>query len=422
MSSSQEVIMNEENVRKDHRDIGKQLGLFASSNPVGKGLPLLDEGAASIRRELEAFIFEEEFKRGYVQVNTPALARRSLFETSGHWEFYADHMFPPMDVYGDELVLRPVTCPHHFMLYASRPRSYRELPIRYSEISPLYRKENSGNLYGLVRILEFHLADGHIICREDQLKEEFSSAISLIQHVMSVLGLSDEVSYQLSLHDDSGKFIDDPAGWAFAEKLMAQIMDESKLEYRAVTGEAAFYGPKVDVQILNSQGREETIFTNQIDIAMQKRFDLRYVDEDDSPRLPYVIHRSAVGCLERTIAFLLEQSGGALPLWLAPEQIRILPVSGSSEQYANSINTSLRNNLIRSSVDIGNGRIGQRIHGAGKARVPYIVVVGDRERESEMVSVRNRDSGKQESYPLAEFLAAVENERRLRNAVLGCSV
>ena len=414
--------MNEKKVPSDHRDIGKRLGLFTLSKPVGKGLPLLDVGAAPIRRELETFIFEEEFKRGYVQVNTPALARRSLFETSGHWEFYSDHMFPPMDVYGDELTLRPVTCPHHFMLYASRPRSYRELPVRYSEISTLYRKENSGNLYGLVRILEFHLADGHVICREDQLKEEFSAAISLIQHVMSILGLSDEVSYQLSLHDDSGKFVDDPEGWRFAEILMAEIMEQSNLFYRSVAGEAAFYGPKVDVQILNSQGREETIFTNQIDIAMQKRFSLTYIDKNGTGRMPYIIHRSAVGCLERTIAFLLEKSGGALPLWLAPEQVRVLPVAGSSVEYARGIRIVLRSSLIRSSVDEGDSAIGQRIHRAKKAQVPYIVVVGDREREAEAVSVLNRDSGKQMLYPLGEFLDAVETERSLRSTSLRCSV
>ena len=409
--------MSEIHKRIDHRDIGKQMGLFASSKPVGKGLPLLDEGAASIRRELETFIFEEEFKRGYVQVNTPALARRSLFETSGHWEFYADHMFPPMSVSGDELVLRPVTCPHHFMLYASRPRSYKELPIRYSEISPLYRKENSGNLYGLVRILEFHLADGHVICREDQLAEEFASAMSLIRHVMAVLGMTNDITYQLSLHDDSGKFVDDPAGWEFAEKLLAEVMDRSELPYKSVAGEAAFYGPKVDVQIVNSQGREETIFTNQIDIAMQKRFELRFFDNNGESRMPYVIHRSAVGCLERTIAFLLEQSSGALPLWLAPEQVRVLPVSDDSESYARKLNADFRNDLIRSSVDTNDGGVGPKIHKAKKAYVPYVAIVGDREREDQTVSVLNRNTGNQTLYPASEFLAAIRTERAERNTV-----
>jgi threonyl-tRNA synthetase len=324
-------------------------------------------------------------------------------------------MFPPMELENEELYLRPMTCPHHFMLYKSELRSYRDLPIRYGEISPLFRKELSGSLYGLVRILQFHLADAHIFCTEEQIDAEFTQAIELIKIVMGSLGLSQRVSYRLSLRDASDeKFIADDEGWEFAESKLRSILDGIGLEYEEAPGDAAFYGPKLDVEIENIHGKLETIFTNQLDFALQKRFDLRYVDADGQRKHPYVIHRSSVGCIERTIAILTEHYRGAFPLWIAPVQAVVLPVTHESASFAATVREALADRSIRNELDDRDSKIGARIHEAGKQLVPYILIIGEKESAGRTVSVKNRDTGRQTTYPVDELVSALEEENRGR--------
>lgn len=397
--------------RLDHRSLGVSLGLFTVDETIGKGLPLLKPDGATLRRILERYIVDEEVSRGYEHVNTPIMGRRELYEISGHLDHYGENMFPPMKLDTGDMILRPMTCPHHFMLYKSELRSYRDLPIRYAEISPLFRNERSGSMYGLVRVLQFHLSDAHIFCTPAQIDEEFSRAVKLILFVMNELGLSSRVWYRLSLRDESNsKFIQDEEGWSFAETALRRILDDIGLQYEEAPGEAAFYGPKLDVQIENIHGKEETIFTNQLDIALQKRFDLQYVDADGKRKVPFVIHRSSLGCIERTMALLTEHYEGAFPLWLAPTQAVVLPVSPDAVEYAESVLLELSTRGIRATIDSREVKIGTRIHEAGKRLVPYILVVGGNERRDGSVTVKNRDTKKQSTYPLSTAVSKISQE------------
>ena len=408
----------EETASRDHRQLGRRLGLFTVAEEVGKGLPMLLPGGAAIRRELERFIIDEELTRGYEQVYTPVLGRKELYETSGHLAHYRESMYPPVTVDGEQYILRPMTCPHHFMLYKSSPRSHRELPIRYTEISPLYRKERSGELYGLVRIMSFHLADSHIMCRADQVEREFLQVLDLVQFVMRTLGLEEDCTYRASLGSpDEEKLAG--RGWREAERLLLAAVETAGLQCDTAPGEAAFYGPKLDVQMRNIHGKEETVFTIQIDMVLPERFEMDYQDSGGVRRRPVVIHRSSVGCIKRSMAFLIEKYAGALPLWIAPVQLRLLPVNDAVTAYAKEVMSRLRRLRLRIDTDNRSGPLGRRLHAAREKLVPYIGIVGPKEADGATVSILNRDTGRQTEYSLEELALRLSGERNRRSLELG---
>lgn len=345
--------------KRDHRKLGRELDIFTISDSVGKGLPLFLPKGAILRRILESFIIDEEISRGYELVNTPVLGRKELYEQSGHMAHYKDSMYPPIDVDGTEYILRPMTCPHHIALYQNRPRSYRDLPIRYTELSPLYRKEKSGELYGLIRIMSFHLADSHIFCRPEQVEVEFLQIVQLVQYVMKAIGLVDRCWYRASLHDEqSEKYIDDSQFWETSEDILLNLIDKAGIDYRIERGEAAFYGPKLDIQMKNIQGKDETLFTIQIDRLLPERFDLSYTDTNGKLTRPVMLHRSSVGCIERTIAYLLEAFSGAFPTWMVPVQVMVLPINNA---FASSARVKLNKALSLYVIGIPIDRLPYRI-------------------------------------------------------------
>ena len=390
--------VQEEIKKRDHRKIGKDLDLFVFSDLVGKGLPIFTEKGSIIRRELESFVIDEELKRGYKHIYSPDLANVDLFKTSGHYPYYKDTMYPVMKVDEEELILRPMTCPHHFQYYASRPRSYRELPFRIAELAKQFRYEKSGELLGLLRVRSFCLADSHIICQDDQAIDELNQVLDLIEYVASVLGLKsgENYRYRLSLGDrkDSKKYYKDDKAWDFAESVLRDVLTQRKANYFEAENEAAFYGPKIDIQMRNVAGKEDTAFTVQYDFVMPKRFQLTYIDRDGKEKEPIVIHRSSIGAIERTMAFLIEHYAGAFPVWLAPVQVKIIPVSDRHIDYADKVHTEFSNNGIRAEVDDRSERMNLKIRQAQLEKIPYMAIVGDKEAADDTVSVRCR-SGEQ---------------------------
>ena len=332
------ILWLEEVKKRDHRKIGKDLDLFIFSELVGKGLPLYTEKGSTIRRELERFVVDEELKRGYKHVYTPDLANVALYKTSGHYPYYKDTMYPLMKVDEEELILRPMTCPHHYQYYASRPRSYRELPFRIAELAKQFRYEKSGELTGLARVRLFCLADGHIICQKEQAVNEINGALDLIEYAAGVFGLKkgEDYRYRLSKGDraDTKKYYKDDAAWDFAEDVLRSVLKNRNANFFEADNEAAFYGPKIDIQMKNVSGKEETAFTVQYDFVGPKRFNLTYIDNDGKEKEPIVIHRSSIGAIERTMAFLIEHYAGAFPLWLSPVQVKIIPISDKHNEHA----------------------------------------------------------------------------------------
>ncbi len=383
----------EEAKRRDHRKLGKELDLFVFSDLVGKGLPLLTPQGTVIRKELEKFVLEEETKRGYQHVVTPPLAKVELYKTSGHYPYYKDTMYPVMKVDDEELILRPMTCPHHFMLYKSRPRSYQELPVRFAEISPQFRYEKSGELSGLSRVRMFCLADAHIICSKEQAKEEIKSVLELIDYANDIFGLKKGVDYryQLSLGDrkDEKKYHKDDQAWDKAETALREVLKEIKAPFHEAAGEAAFYGPKIDIQIKKVSGQEETAFTVQYDFVMPKRFELKYIDHDGKEKEPIVIHRSSIGAFERTMAFLIEHYAGAFPLWLAPIQIVVMPLGEKHQKDSEELFRQLKDEDIRVEV-WQDDSISKRIRNAELKKIPYVAVIGDIEISAKAVALRAR--------------------------------
>ncbi|MCL4375020.1 threonine--tRNA ligase [Patescibacteria group bacterium] len=375
----------EEAKKRDHRKIGKDLDLFVFSDLVGKGLPMLTGKGATIRRVLERFVVDEELKRGYEHVVTPPLAKVDLYRTSGHYPYYKETMYPTMQIDEEELILRPMTCPHHFMLYKAHPHSYRELPVRYAEISPQFRYEKSGELSGLIRVRMFMLADAHIVCTKDQVKEEIVKVLELIDFVNRALGLKKGVDYRyrLSLGDrhDQHKYYKDDRAWDEAESVLRRVLQDTKADFYEAKNEAAFYGPKIDVQMKNVNGKEETAFTVQYDFVMPKRFQMRFTNASGQEEEPVVIHRASLGCFERTMAFLLEHYAGALPLWLSPIQVAVLPISDQQRQYATRIDHALKLAGIRSQLNQENETIGKKIRAATLQKIPYMIIIGNREQQ-----------------------------------------
>ncbi len=405
------IARREEAIKRDHRKLNEDLELFTFSELIGKGLPILLPNGATLRRVLERFIVDEELRRGYQHVYTPPMGRRKLYEVSGHWEHYQDSMYPPMEVSDDELVLRPMTCPHHFMIYQDKPRSYRDLPMRLAEISPQFRKEKSGELTGLIRVMMFTLADAHIFCTPAQLGDEFRAVVELVEYAMQRLGISEVISYRASLRDDAkDKYVDNPQMWQQGEATLIRILDDMGLKYVKSPGDAAFYGPKLDVQMRNTLGKEETVFTVQIDFCLPERFELTYVDDHGQKQTPVVIHRASIGCLERTIAFLTEYYAGAFPLWLAPVQARILTITDQQIPYAKELGQELLQVGIRVQNDIRNETIGKKIREGRLQRIPYLLILGEQEMESRTVAIRNRDSGNQQNVLFEQCIERIAAE------------
>lgn len=413
--------MLEEAKKRDHRKIGKDLDLFVFSETVGKGLPLWTEKGSIIRRELENFIVNEEIKRGYKHVYTPELAKVDLYKKSGHYPYYKDSMYPPLKIDDEEFMLRPMTCPHHFELYLSKQRSYRELPMRIAELAKLYRYEQSGELTGLIRVRSFCLADAHIICADaEQAGQEIEGALDLIEFVSNTFGLKmgEDYWYRLSLGDrnDDKKYYKDDKAWDTAEDILRNILIKRNADFIEAENEAAFYGPKIDIQMKNANGKEDTAFTVQYDFVMPKRFNLTYIDKDGKDRESIVVHRSSIGAIERIVAFLIEHFAGAFPVWLAPVQVEIIPISEKFNEYANEIESKFKEKNIRAEIDDRDETMGNKIRKAQEMKIPYMIIVGGKEQEAGKISVRDRNGNQNNMIDLDEFINKLENlilERKL---------
>jgi threonyl-tRNA synthetase len=401
--------LQEEIKKRDHRKIGKDLDLFVFSDLVGKGLPLFTEKGSVIRRELERFVVDEEIKRGYRHVYTPDLANIELYKTSGHYPYYKETMYPPMKVDEEELMLRPMTCPHHYQLYASRPRSYKELPFRIAELAKQFRYERSGELTGLIRVRSFCLADSHIICQKEQAIDEIMTVLDLIEYSAKVLGLSEGRRYRLSLGDrkDDHKYYKDDASWDYAEDVLRQVLKKRSADFFEAANEAAFYGPKIDIQMKNFAGKEDTAFTVQYDFVGAKRFHLVYRDKDGQEKEPIIIHRSSIGAIERTMAFLIEHYAGAFPVWLSPVQAVVIPIAERHNDYAQKVAAELKAANVRIQVDDTADRMNQRIRQAQLEKIPYMLVVGDKEMESGQVAPRLRTGEQLPTLSVAEFKSRI---------------
>lgn len=380
--------------KRDHRKLGQELDLFTFNDLVGKGLPLWTEKGTTIRRELERFIIDEEIKRGYLHVSTPDLANVKIYEISGHYPYYKNTMYPPMKIDEDKLILRPMTCPHHFMLYADKIRSYKELPLRIAELAKQYRYEKSGVLTGLMRVRCFCLADSHIFCRLNQTKQVIKEVIDLIEYCAKIFGLKKKVDfwYRLSLGDrkNNKKYFKNDKAWDLGEKQLKEVLDEIKAPYYEANDEAAFYGPKIDIQMKNVLGKEETAFTVQYDFCLPSRFKLEYINEKGKKEQPIVIHRSSIGAIERIVAFLIEHYAGAFPLWLSPIQVYLISVGKSHRQFTLKLAEELKQQNIRIEANISNETVGYKIRTAEKQKVPYVLVIGDKEMKSDKLAVRVR--------------------------------
>lgn len=381
--------------RKDHRKIGKNLDLFVFSDLVGQGLPLFTPKGATIRRVLERFVQDEEIKRGYMHVITPPLAKVDLYKTSGHYPYYKDTMYPLMKVDDDELILRPMTCPHHFMLYKSKQRSYKELPIRFGELASQFRYEKSGELSGLSRVRMFCLADAHIFAQSQQAEQVINEVLDLIEYANGVLGFTkgEDLRYRLSLGDrnDNKKYYKDDDAWDFAEDILRKVLNKRGDPYFEAPNEAAFYGPKIDVQLKNAHGKEETAFTVQYDFVMPKRFDLKFIDSSGKEAQPIVVHRSSIGSIERTMAFLIEKYEGAFPLWLSPIQVAIIPIAERHNEASQKIADKLKKEGIRVEVNDDNEPMGAKIRNATLQKVPFMGIIGDKEIQKDCLSIRTRE-------------------------------
>ena len=404
----------EEAKKRDHNKLGRELKYFMTDENVGQGLPLIMPKGARIIQTLQRWVEDEEEKRGYVLTKTPLMAKSDLYKVSGHWDHYKDGMF----VLGDEekddevLALRPMTCPFQYTIYNAEQHSYRDLPIRYAETSTLFRKEASGEMHGLIRVRQFTLADGHIVCTPEQLEEEFKGVVSLIDYIMNTLGIAGDISYRFSKWDPNNteKYINNPEAWESTQDIMRNILNHLNINYVEADDEAAFYGPKLDIQFKNVHGKEDTIITVQIDFALAERFNMTYVDKDGEKKRPYIIHRSSIGCYERTLAMLIEKYAGALPTWLCPVQAKILPISDKYNDYADKVANELRNRGLKVETDYRAEKIGYKIREARLERTPYILVVGEKEAENNEVSVRSRKNGEEGAIALDTLVNRIANE------------
>ncbi|HLT56338.1 MAG TPA: threonine--tRNA ligase, partial [Bacillota bacterium] len=404
----------EERKERDHRKLGKELDIFTISQKVGQGLPLWLPKGATIRRIIERYIVDLEERLGYQHVYTPVLGSVELYKTSGHWDHYQDDMFPPMAMDNEDLVLRPMNCPHHMMVYKNQLWSYRQLPVRIAELGTMHRYEMSGALAGLQRVRGMTLNDAHIFARPDQLKEEFIRVVELIKQVYQDFGIEDYY-FRLSYRDpeDKEKYIDNDEMWEKTQSILKETMEDMQLDYVEAEGEAAFYGPKLDVQVKTALGKDETLSTVQIDVLLPERFDLKYIGEDGKEHRPVVIHRGVVSTMERFVAFLLEEYKGAFPTWLAPVQARVIPVSPDAHlDYARKVADQLRNQGVRVEVDERDEKIGYKIREAQTQKIPFALVVGEKEIQENAVNVRRYGEQKTETVSYVDFEQQILQEIR----------
>ena len=409
----------EEAKKRDHNKLGREMGLFTTVDVIGQGLPLLMPKGVIMLKELQRWIEDlEDNEWGYVRTKTPLMAKSDLYKISGHWDHYKEGMF----VLGDEekdkevFALRPMTCPFQYYIYKANQHSYRELPIRYGETSTLFRNEDSGEMHGLTRVRQFTISEGHLIVRPDQMVEEFKGCLALAKHCLETLGVAEDVTYHLSKWDPENKekYIGEPEVWEETEGHIRNILTELGVPFVEDVGEAAFYGPKVDINAKNVYGKEDTMITIQWDALLAEQFDMYYIDENGDKKRPYIIHRTSMGCYERTLAWLIEKYAGLFPTWLCPEQVRVLPISEKYGDYANEVQKQLKANGIRSSVDNRSEKIGYKIREARLEKVPYMLVVGAKEEEDKVVSVRSRYLGDEGQKPLDEFIDAICKEIRTK--------
>ena len=405
----------EEAKMRDHNKIGRELEYFTTVESIGQGLPImLPKGARTIQL-LQRFVEDEEQKRGYLLTKTPLMAKRDLYRISGHWDHYLDGMFvlgDPNDEEKECFALRPMTCPFQYQVFLNKMRSYRDLPMRLGETSTLFRNEDSGEMHGLIRVRQFTISEGHLILRPEQLEDEFRGCLELANYMLKAVGLDEDVSYRFSQWDPErrDKYEGTAEQWNEAQTLMGKILDNLGLKYSIGIDEAAFYGPKLDIQIKNVHGKEDTLITIQIDMLLAKKFGMEYVDVDGEKKTPYIIHRTSLGCYERTLALLLEKYAGAMPTWLAPEQVRIIPISERLRDEAMAVCDNLKAQGIKVTCDDRNEKMGYRIREAQLEKIPYMLIIGDKEVETNTVSVRKRGGVDLGSMSVEEFTAMIKNE------------
>jgi threonyl-tRNA synthetase len=414
----------EEAKSRDHNKLGRELGIFTSSELIGQGLPLFKKNGTKILQVMKRFIEDLEESRGYEYTQTPLMSKSDLFKVSGHWDHYKDGMFVMCqdphghgnlfgdDVEGEVMALRPMTCPFQFTIYNSEQHSYRDLPVRMGETSTLFRNESSGEMHGLTRVRQFTISEGHLIVRPDQLEEEFRGVLELTNYVMEVLGIKEDITYRFSKWDPNNteKYLNNPEAWEATQKAMKDILDRAGIDYVEAEGEAAFYGPKLDFQMKNVHGKEDTIITAQIDFGLPGRFNMTYVDKDGQKKNPIVIHRTSIGCYERTLAILIEKYAGAMPLWLAPVQVRLLPISEKYHDYVEEVLALMKKKGIRAEMDERNEKIGYKIREARNEKIPYFVVIGEQEQETGTLSVTSREKGDEGKISTEEFINRILHE------------
>lgn len=406
----------EEARKRDHNKLGRELEYFTTSDVIGQGLPILLPKGARVIQILQRWIEDEEQKRGYLLTKTPLMAKRDLYRISGHWDHYLDGMFILGDPHDEEkecFALRPMTCPFQYQVYLNRQRSYRDLPMRLGETSTLFRNEDSGEMHGLIRVRQFTISEGHLILRPDQLEEEFKGCLDLAKYCLETLGLMEKCTFRFSQWNPANpnnKYEGTKEQWDEAQRVMGSILDHLGVKYEIGIDEAAFYGPKLDIQYKNVFGKEDTLITIQIDMLLAQKFGMEYVDKDGEKKTPYIIHRTSMGCYERTLAYLIEEYAGALPTWMAPEQVRVMPMTDRNADYADEVRAELTKHGFRVEVDYRSEKIGKKIREAQLEKVPYMLVLGDKEQEAGEVAVRDRRDGKTTVMPLSEFIEKLAYE------------
>ena len=404
----------EEAVKRDHNKLGRELEYFTTVDCIGQGLPVLLPKGARVVQVLQRWVEDVEQKRGYLLTKTPLMAKRDLYKISGHWDHYLDGMFilgDPYDETKECFALRPMTCPFQYQVYLNRQRSYRDLPMRLGETSTLFRNEDSGEMHGLIRVRQFTISEGHLVLRPDQLEEEFKGCLDLAKYCLGTVGLLDKCTFRFSQWDPANpnnKYEGTAEQWEHAQSVMERILKDLDVNYTVGIDEAAFYGPKLDIQYKNVYGKEDTLVTIQIDMLLAERFGMYYIDENGEKKLPYIIHRTSLGCYERTLAYLIEEYAGALPTWMAPEQVRFLPVTDRAADYCAELARTLENAGFRVEVDYRNEKIGRKIRDAQMEKVPYMVVVGDRDMENGTVSPRHRADGDLGAMSMDAFAALLK--------------
>ncbi|MEM7125411.1 MAG: threonine--tRNA ligase [Chloroflexota bacterium] len=410
----------EEAKKRDHRKLGRELQIFVFDEEIGPGLPLWLPNGGILIDELEKLAKELETDAGYDRVRTPHITKESLFQRSGHLDYYQDDMYPPMEMDGTRYYLKPMNCPFHHKLFASHPRSYRELPVRYAEYGTCYRYEKSGQLFGLMRVRSMQMNDAHIYCTEDQFESEFMGVIELYRKYFDLFGI-DKFNMQLSTHNPKKlgkKYVDNPILWQKTEEMVRRAMVDGGIPFVEVADEAAFYGPKIDVEIWSAIGRQFTLATNQVDFAQPERLDLKYVDENNQEHIPLCIHRAPLSTHERMVGFLIEHYAGKFPVWLAPKQAMVIPITDDHVEYAQQLVRQLKAEGIRAEADLGNDRMNAKIRSAQMMQIPYMLVVGDQERENQTVALRRRDNSRQNGLPFNEFVATVLEKIKSRSSEL----